>query len=130
VDAEIVPIQFFAIFSMSIFRYNFLPKLTHIIRNAQGVAFVNFADYKFIEGKAPTTVNPALWHQAKLNGLSGLYKVAAGIYEARSFDVANIIFIETKNGYIVVDPLTNIDAAKSGIRFGKKTMLAINQLLR
>jgi len=91
-----------------------------IIYNQAGKIIVNQNDYKFIKGKAPASVNPSLWRQAKLNNLNGLYKVTEGVYEVREFDAANIAFIETKTGYIVVDPLTNSDAARAPYNIVKK----------
>ncbi len=91
-----------------------------IIRSATGNIIVNEHDYDFIKGKAPATVHPALWHQAKLNNLNGLFKVTDGVYEVRSLDAANIAFIQTQTGYIVVDPLTNAAAAKAAFDLVKK----------
>jgi alkyl sulfatase BDS1-like metallo-beta-lactamase superfamily hydrolase len=91
-----------------------------IIRNESGKAIVNTHDYDFIKGESPATVNPALWRQAKLNVYNGLFKVVDGIYQVRSLDLATMSFIETNSGYIVVDPLTNADAARAGFNLVKK----------
>jgi alkyl sulfatase BDS1-like metallo-beta-lactamase superfamily hydrolase len=91
-----------------------------IIRNDAGAIIVNENDYAFIQGKAPATVNPALWRQAKINDINGLFKITDGVYQVRGFDAANIVFIQTKNGYIVVDVLTNANAAKAAYDIVKK----------
>ena len=91
-----------------------------IIRNEAGVSIVNTHDYDFLTGKSPESVNPALWRQAKLNITNGLFKVVDGIYQIRSFDVATMSIIETNTGYIVVDPLTNAEASRSGLNLVKK----------
>lgn len=67
----------------------------------------------FITGEAPETVNPLYWEHAKLMGLSeGLFKVTEGVYQVRGYDVANITFVETDTGYIVIDPLNAAEPAK------------------
>ena len=46
---------------------------------------------QFLEDEAPDTVNPSLWRQAQLNAQHhGLYEVVDGIYQIRSFDIANV----------------------------------------
>ena len=91
-----------------------------IIRNQSGAIIVNENDYAFIHGKAPPTVNPALWRQAQINDINGLFKITDGIYQVRGFDAANIVFIQTPNGYVVVDVLTNADAARAAYNLVKK----------
>jgi alkyl sulfatase BDS1-like metallo-beta-lactamase superfamily hydrolase len=91
-----------------------------IIRNAAGNIIVNENDYNFIQGKAPATVNPALWRQAKVNDINGLFKITDGVYQVRGFDASNIVFIQTKSGYIVIDVLTNASTAKAAFDIVKK----------
>ena len=73
--------------------------------------------YSFLDGDkaAPDTINPSLWRQAKLNMIHGLFKVADHIYQVRGYDLANISFVETKNGIIVIDPLTSSETAKAAL---------------
>lgn len=73
--------------------------------------------YGFIkEGeKAPATVNPSLWRQAQLINVSGLFKVADGIYQVRNLDLSNMTIIEGKEGITVVDPLVSAETAKIGL---------------
>jgi len=78
------------------------------------------ASYGYIQGDAPSTVNPSLWRQSKLNMHRGLYKVADGIYQLRGFDLANISIIEGDTGWIVVDPLTTEDTARAAIAFARQ----------
>ena len=91
-----------------------------IIYNSAHQQVVNTKDYNFIQGKAPATVNPALWRHAKLNNINGLFKVVDGIYQVRSFDVAVVTFIQTNTGYIVVDPCTNAAASSAAYNLVKK----------
>jgi alkyl sulfatase BDS1-like metallo-beta-lactamase superfamily hydrolase len=64
---------------------------------------IDFDAYKFIDGKAPATVNPSLWRHATLNKGVGLYKVRDGVHQLRGFDISNITLIDGKTGWIVVD---------------------------
>ena len=66
-----------------------------LVYNEQGKLVVRESDYDFIKGKAPASVNPALWRHAQINDLNGLFKITDGIYQVRSIDIANIGFIET-----------------------------------
>ena len=67
---------------------------------------IDFDAFKFVDGKAPATVNPSLWRHAMLNAQAGLFKVTDGIWQVRGFDIANMTLIEGKTGFIVVDTLT------------------------
>lgn len=58
-----------------------------------------------IEGEAPDTVNPSLWRNTQLNGYAGLFEVCDGIYQVRGYDMANVTFIRTDNGWIAFDVL-------------------------
>ncbi|MCK7509342.1 MAG: hypothetical protein MZV70_38470 [Desulfobacterales bacterium] len=59
---------------------------------------IDFDAFNFVEGKAPTTVNPSLWRHAILNAQIGLFKVTDGIYQLRGFDIANMTLIEGNSG--------------------------------
>lgn len=90
------------------------------IKNAAGQTIWRMADYAFIKGNAPNTVNPSLWRQAKLNNLHGLYKVSDGIYQLRGYDLSNMTLIEGQTGWIVVDPLTTQETAAAAMAFAQK----------
>ncbi|MGI9597343.1 MAG: alkyl/aryl-sulfatase [Acidimicrobiales bacterium] len=60
---------------------------------------------------APDTVHPSLWRHAVLNNYRGLFKVTEGVYQVRGESLANVTFVETDRGYIVVDPLTTAEVA-------------------
>ena len=78
------------------------------------------ADYDFIEGEAPGSVNPSLWRQAMLNNIHGLFRVTEGIYQLRGYDLSNMTLIEGKSGWIVVDPLTARETAAAALSFARK----------
>jgi len=70
----------------------------------------------FLDGRAPDTVNPSLWRQAQLNARHhGLFEVTDGIYQVRSFDIANMTLIRGERGWIVVDPLTSSESAAAAL---------------
>ena len=54
------------------------------VRNDQGEIIWRIADYDFVQGDAPASVNPSLWRQAKLNNIHGLFEVQPGIYQLRN----------------------------------------------
>ena len=69
------------------------------------------ADWEFIVGDAPPSVNPSLWRQAQLNAIHGLFDVGHGVYQVRGVDLSNITFIAGDTGWIVIDPLTASETA-------------------
>ncbi|EGW1914609.1 MBL fold metallo-hydrolase [Salmonella enterica] len=87
-----------------------------ILNNTDGKPYYRADDYKFdINASAPQTINPSLWRQSQLNGISGLFKVTDRMYQVRGQDISNITFIEGKTGLIVIDPLVTAGAAKASL---------------
>ncbi len=76
--------------------------------------------FEFIQGKAPASVNPSLWRQAKLNNIHGLFKVTEGVYQLRGFDLSNMTIIEGKTGWIIVDPMTTKETTRRAFDFAAK----------
>lgn len=77
--------------------------------------------WSFLDGKAPSTVNPLLWRQAQLNSINGLFEVVKGkIWQVRGFDIANITFVKSKNGYIVIDASTNNATSAAALALFRK----------
>lgn len=71
---------------------------------------------KFLDGECPDTVNPSLWRQAQLNALhNGLFEVTEGIYQVRSFDIANMTLIRGETGWVIIDPLTSAESAAAAL---------------
>lgn len=86
------------------------------LKNPDGKTYYRAHDYQFdINTPAPATVNPSLWRQSQINGISGLFKVTDRMYQVRGQDIANITFIEGDTGLIVIDPLVTIGAAKASL---------------
>ena len=101
-------------------RRGFIARPSGKIVTVAGDVLIDFDAFNFVEGKAPTTVNPSLWRHAMLNAQTGLFKVTEGIYQLRGFDIANMTLIEGNTGWIVVDPLTCRESAAAAIAFARK----------
>ncbi len=87
-----------------------------IIRDADGKVVWDMTQYGFLDAQdAPATAHPSLWRNARLNMEHGLFKVTDHIYQVRGHDLSVISFIETDNGYIVVDPLVSAETAKASL---------------
>ncbi|WP_068297715.1 alkyl/aryl-sulfatase [Pararhodobacter sp. CCB-MM2] len=77
--------------------------------------------YAFLDPEeTPDTVHPALWQQARLNRIAGLFEVVPGVYQLRGFDLSNMTLIEGERGVIVVDPLVSADAAAAALAFYRR----------
>lgn len=75
----------------------------------------------FLHADAPDTVNPSLWRQAQLNAHhNGLYEVVDGVYQVRSFDIANMTLIRGDSGWIIVDPLTSSETAAAALHLANE----------
>ena len=77
------------------------------------------------------SIHPSLQRQAILNMNYGLYEVLSEkIYQVRGFDLANISFIKSNTGWIVIDPLTARETAGAALDFineklGKRPVVAV-----
>lgn len=91
-----------------------------VIRREDGRQSFDLAGNDFIEGAAPDTVNPALWRQNRVMRAEGLFRLAPGLYQVRSFDNSSISFIETPTGWIVIDPLTVAEVARAAFTLLKQ----------
>lgn len=87
--------------------------------------------YDFVrEEESPDTVNPSLWRNTQLNVLYGLFEVTDGIYQIRGYDISNITFVRTDNGWIVFDCGTSVETAAAALalfesRFGEAQIKAV-----
>lgn len=86
------------------------------IKRPNGQAVYDLTQTDFLQAEAPDTVNPSLWRQAQLNaGHHGLYEVVDGIYQVRSFDLANMTIIRGDTGWLLVDPLTCAETSAAAL---------------
>ncbi len=90
------------------------------MKDAKGTIVWNQPGYEFIQGEAPSSVNPSLWRQAKLNNINGLFKVTEGLYQLRGHDLANMSIIQGKTGWIIVDPLTSRETSARAMELARK----------
>jgi alkyl sulfatase BDS1-like metallo-beta-lactamase superfamily hydrolase len=101
------------------------------IRRAGGQAVYDLSTSGFLAGDAPPSVNPSLWRQAQLNAAHhGLYEVTDGIYQIRSFDIANMTLIRGDTGWIIIDPLTSAESSRAGLdlanqQLGERPVVAV-----
>lgn len=89
-----------------------------------------FTKFMSVGTPAPDTVNPSLWRHAQLNTYAGLFEITDGIYEVRGYDMANMIIIKGKSGYILIDVLSSNDQAQKAMelvydKLGKKPIKAV-----
>jgi alkyl sulfatase BDS1-like metallo-beta-lactamase superfamily hydrolase len=92
-----------------------LATLPDAVAAADGRTVWDARKFDFIDGDAPDTVNPSLWRQEMLNGVSGLFEVVDGIYQVRGLDLSNISFVRGETGWIVLDPLITAEVAAAAL---------------
>ena len=85
-----------------------------VILNAAGMPVLDLTGLAYLQNTtAPVTVNAALYEQARLNSVRGLFQVTDSIYQVRGYDIAVMSFIKGETGWIVVDP----DSETAGARW-------------
>ncbi|MEM5316912.1 alkyl sulfatase dimerization domain-containing protein [Paraburkholderia sp. JHI869] len=86
-----------------------------VIKGPEGNVAWDLQQFAFVSGgpenNSPSTVNPSLWRNAKLNMNHGLFKVVDGIWQVRGYDLSVMSIIRGDKGYIVVDPFITTDVA-------------------
>ena len=101
-----------------------------VIRDGKGNVVWNLADYDFVKGDAPATVNPSLWRHNGVLKQHGLFQVIDGVWQVRGFDTSNMTLIAGQSGWIIIDPLTtpSLAAAALGLandKLGKRPVAAV-----
>jgi alkyl sulfatase BDS1-like metallo-beta-lactamase superfamily hydrolase len=87
-----------------------------VIKNADGSTAFSTADFDFEkQPEAPSTVNPLLWRQARLNLNNGLFQVTDRIYQIRSLDLSNMTIVEGEGKIIIIDPMSTPATARAGL---------------
>lgn len=88
-----------------------------IIKGQGDIPAWNLQQFAFVKGgpenNAPSTVNPSLWRNAKLNMHHGLFKVVDGIWQVRGYDLSVMSIIRGDNGYLVVDPFITTEVSST-----------------
>lgn len=91
------------------------------IKNPDGSTSYTLSGWDFLKEECPNTANPSLWRQSQLNSIHGLFEVVPGkIYQIRGFDLANMTFVRTDNGWVVIDVTTSTASATAGYEMIKK----------
>ncbi len=86
------------------------------ITRASGGPVWNLAAYGFLaDEEAPDSVHPALWRHARVNMVTGLFKVVERVWQVRGLDISNMTIIEGDTGLIVIDPLISTEVAAAGM---------------
>ncbi len=76
-----------------------------------------------LDGGDLDSIHPSLQRQAVLNMGYGLYEVVPDrIYQVRGFDLANVSFIRSDTGWIVIDPLTAKETAAAALTLVNETL--------
>ncbi len=101
-----------------------------VIKDDKGEPVWDMRGYSFLARDGAETVNPSLWRQEQLNNIHGLFKIHEKIYQVRNFDLAHMTFIESDNGWIIIDTLLTKETAKAGLalvdkHLGKRPIKAI-----
>jgi len=91
-----------------------------VVKNGFDVDVWDLDSYAFLDEPShvdapPTTVNPSLWRQGRLNNIAGLFEVAPSIYQVRGMDISNVTFIKGDTGWIVIDPLSAKETAAAAL---------------
>ena len=101
------------------------------IKTENGTVAWSQTAYDFIRNSStPDSANPSLWRNTELNSLYGLFEVVDGVYQVRGYDVANVTFVKSDNGWIVFDCTTSSETAKAALellesKFGKAHIAAV-----
>lgn len=86
------------------------------ITRAKGGPVWNLAAYGFLDDEAaPDSVHPGLWRHARVNMVTGLFKVCDRVWQVRGLDISNMTILEGDTGLIVIDPLVSTEVAKAAI---------------
>lgn len=86
------------------------------VTRANGAPVWNLAAYGFLADEAPPdTVHPGLWRHARVNMITGLFKVCERLYQVRGIDISNMTIIEGDTGLILIDPLVSTEVARAAL---------------
>ncbi|NNC79052.1 MAG: MBL fold metallo-hydrolase [Acidimicrobiales bacterium] len=95
------------------------------VMTSDGQVVFDVGEHDFVSDseRAPDSVHPGLWRQARLNVQHGLFEVAEGVWQVRGYDVSNITFMAgADGGWLVIDPLTVAPVAKAALDLANQTL--------
>lgn len=97
------------------------------ITDDDGNVVWNMDNYDFVrDADSPDSANPSLWRNTKSNANYGLFQVSDDIYQVRGYDLSNMTFVRTDNGWIIMDCLASSDTAKAALELFKSEMVDIH----
>jgi alkyl sulfatase BDS1-like metallo-beta-lactamase superfamily hydrolase len=97
-------------------------RMDPVILGPTGKPVWNLDAYAFVSGPAPETVNPSLWRHMTHLKRHGLFQVTPNMWQVRGFDVSNMTIIRGASGWIIIDPLTSIEAARAALELVEATL--------
>lgn len=92
------------------------------LRDEEGRAVWTQDAYAFLDKDAPDNANPSLWRNTQLNHIYGLFEVTDGIYQVRGYDIANITFVRSEHGWIVMDCGSSRYTAEEALKLFRSEM--------
>lgn len=93
-----------------------------IIRDETGDIIWSSAALDFLQRDPPDTANPSLWRQSRLAAEHGLFEVTDGIWQVRGYDLSVMTVVRGQSGWIVIDPLTTVEAARAALALVNDTL--------
>ena len=94
-----------------------------VIQDDSGNTVGSQETYDFVrDAEAPDSANPSLWRNTQLNANYGLFEVADGIYQVRGYDISNMTFLRSDNGWIILDSLSSKVTAKAALELFRSEM--------
>ena len=97
---------------------------TLTIKAENGVTIWSQDTYNFVRENesAPASANPSLWRNTRYNAVYGLFKVTDDIYQVRGYDISNITFIRSENGWIIMDCASSRYTAAEALKLFRSEM--------
>ncbi len=93
------------------------------IAGSNGNIVFNQDAYDFVrDTEAPDSANPSLWRNTQLNAYYGLFEVQEGIYQVRGYDLSNLTFVKSDNGWIILDCLATENTARAALELFESQM--------
>ncbi|MFM7348186.1 MAG: alkyl/aryl-sulfatase [Erythrobacter sp.] len=93
-----------------------------VILAAGGKPVWNLDAYAFVAGATPESVNPSLWRHMSHLKRHGLFEVNKNVWQVRGFDVSNMTIVRGQTGWIIIDPLTSVEAARAAMELVEQTL--------
>lgn len=94
------------------------------LKDAKGNIIWSQKAFDFLDNadKAPGSVNPALWENAKNNHQYGLFEVTEGIYQVRGYDMANLTLVQGDTGWIIFDTMMSAECTEAAMQLVEKNL--------